>query len=271
MLSPGNLWNELWRVAKPVVAWRQKRLFDDTKEAEKILHHFSSLPPAQVALLLLPAIFHASAYRLLEELADSADLPDVSDTCRQLVSKIGQIARHWPLDLHRYEVGNPKLPGRLFFSNPDSFVFISGTFAVATARRAALVAVQVAPSQTGRLSRRGQLCHETDERTERRSTSGRISHSGWCCPTSSSAALGRKWNDKSTLSVFLNLFLLLKNDGSPGSSSRQPVPSKKEFVLRTRARRPGPGSESSCQRMYCCVEKDSFRIAVAFTEDTTFF
>lgn len=36
MQIPGNIWSEAWQSAKPVPARRQKRLFDDTKEAEKV-------------------------------------------------------------------------------------------------------------------------------------------------------------------------------------------------------------------------------------------
>ena len=36
MQIPGNMWTEVWQGAKPVPARRQKRLFDDTKEAEKV-------------------------------------------------------------------------------------------------------------------------------------------------------------------------------------------------------------------------------------------
>lgn len=104
MQAPGNLWQEMWRAAKPVVAWRQKRLFDDTKEAEKILHHFSALRPAQVAILLLPAVFHASVHRLIEELPPAVELPEVISVCRKSISRIVQISRHSPLDLNQYEV-----------------------------------------------------------------------------------------------------------------------------------------------------------------------
>ena len=36
MQIPGNMWVEVWQTARPVPARRQKRLFDDTKEAEKV-------------------------------------------------------------------------------------------------------------------------------------------------------------------------------------------------------------------------------------------
>lgn len=36
MIIPGNIWVDAWDGARPVPARRQKRLFDDTKEAEKV-------------------------------------------------------------------------------------------------------------------------------------------------------------------------------------------------------------------------------------------
>jgi Rab3 GTPase-activating protein catalytic subunit len=37
MKIPGNMWIEVWSSARPVPARRQKRLFDDTKEAERVM------------------------------------------------------------------------------------------------------------------------------------------------------------------------------------------------------------------------------------------
>ena len=104
MQAPG-IWKESWRAAKPIVAWRQKRLFDDTKEAEKILHTFSALRPAQIATMLLPAVFHSSLDRLLQELPSTAvELPEVNSKCRAAIAKIVQIARHSPSDFVDYKV-----------------------------------------------------------------------------------------------------------------------------------------------------------------------
>jgi Rab3 GTPase-activating protein catalytic subunit len=36
MKIPGNMWVEVWNTAKAVPVRKQKRLFDDTKEAEKV-------------------------------------------------------------------------------------------------------------------------------------------------------------------------------------------------------------------------------------------
>lgn len=42
MQLPDNLWIEVWQQARPVPVRRQKRLFDDRKEAEKVRDYFSS-------------------------------------------------------------------------------------------------------------------------------------------------------------------------------------------------------------------------------------
>ena len=43
MQIPGNVWVDVWQSARPVPARRQRRLFDDTKEAEKVLLAFTAL------------------------------------------------------------------------------------------------------------------------------------------------------------------------------------------------------------------------------------
>lgn len=40
MKIPGNMWVEAWETARVTPARRQKRLFDDTKEAEKVIFFF---------------------------------------------------------------------------------------------------------------------------------------------------------------------------------------------------------------------------------------
>lgn len=44
MQLEGNIWMEMWQHSTPVPAHRQKRLFDDTKEAEKVLQFLGNMP-----------------------------------------------------------------------------------------------------------------------------------------------------------------------------------------------------------------------------------
>ncbi|KAL4712908.1 hypothetical protein ACJJTC_011978 [Scirpophaga incertulas] len=67
MLLPGNPWMETWSVARPVPAVRQRRLFDETREAQQVLHFLRSRTVSAVAELLLPAILRAGAAKAIEE------------------------------------------------------------------------------------------------------------------------------------------------------------------------------------------------------------
>lgn len=71
MLLPDNPWVEAWTVARPVPAARQRRLFDETREAEQILHFLRSRTVSAVAELLLPGILRSGASRVLEEYSPS--------------------------------------------------------------------------------------------------------------------------------------------------------------------------------------------------------
>ena len=66
MLLPDNLWVETWSSAHLLPAYKQKRLFDDTREAEKLLHFMAGLSPAGVALLLMPVLLHSALVAIRE-------------------------------------------------------------------------------------------------------------------------------------------------------------------------------------------------------------
>ena len=67
MRQPGGVWREAWSAAEPVPAHRQKRLFDDTREAEKVLHYLAGLKTAELGLLVLPVLTHCSIQALREK------------------------------------------------------------------------------------------------------------------------------------------------------------------------------------------------------------
>lgn len=56
-----------------------------------------------------------------------------------------------------------------------------------------------------------------------------------------------------------------------GMSSDFPPPAGREVILRTTVPRPAPYSKPLPQRMYSVLTKDDFRLAGAFSSDTTFF
>ena len=67
MRQPHNVWREVWSTAEPIPVHRQKKLFDDTREAEKILHYLAGLKVAELGLLVLPVLTHCAIQALQEK------------------------------------------------------------------------------------------------------------------------------------------------------------------------------------------------------------
>ena len=64
MLQPDNIWVEAWQSATPLPAYKQKRLFDDTREAEKVLHYLAGLRLSDVSLSLIAILLHSALIAL---------------------------------------------------------------------------------------------------------------------------------------------------------------------------------------------------------------
>ena len=102
MQIPGNMWVEVWQSARHVPARRQRRLFDDTKEAEKVLHFLSGLRPSELVLHLLPMLIHASVLKLAEK--EDPDVPVLKTLTDQVITKAVKVSRGpHPPDMKRYE------------------------------------------------------------------------------------------------------------------------------------------------------------------------
>ena len=104
MLIPNNPWSTTWNSALPVPAHRQKRLFDDTREAEKALHFLSTKRTGQIAQLLLPVLTHAALYTLNEQKQDA--LPHLPDVALSILNKLQYATKPIHQKLHIYEVSS---------------------------------------------------------------------------------------------------------------------------------------------------------------------
>ncbi|EAT41808.1 AAEL006591-PA [Aedes aegypti] len=94
MMIPGNTWQTVWDDARPVPARRQRRLFDDAKEAEKVLHYFDSRTLGQIAQLTMSSLFH-SALRTLQSEAgtDSEIIPNFAENFEKVTSTCCKLSR----------------------------------------------------------------------------------------------------------------------------------------------------------------------------------
>ena len=102
MLLPDNAWTTTWSSAQPVPAHRQKRLFDDTREAEKALHYLSSKRIGQVAQLLLPVLTHAALVTLSEQKVEAR--PNIQNVVKNIHNKLQYASKPVQQKMHLYEV-----------------------------------------------------------------------------------------------------------------------------------------------------------------------
>lgn len=102
MLIANNPWSSTWDSAKPVPAHRQKRLFDDTREAEKALHYLASKRLGQVGQLLLPVLAHAALVTLHEQKVEA--LPSLPDVVQAIHNRLQFASKPINQKLQIYEV-----------------------------------------------------------------------------------------------------------------------------------------------------------------------
>lgn len=105
MLISDNTWVQMWETAKPVPANRQKRLFDDTREAEKVLHFLDSRNISQIVDLLLPVLLHAVIQRLIDESeVVGKKSSDNTAMLKQLVKTAERLSREPSVAQRRLEI-----------------------------------------------------------------------------------------------------------------------------------------------------------------------
>ena len=102
MRIPNNPWATTWSSAQPVPAHRQKRLFDDTREAEKAIHYLTTNKLGQVAQLLLPVLTHAALYTLSQQKQNS--MPNLPEVTQSILNKLQNATKPIHQKLQLYEV-----------------------------------------------------------------------------------------------------------------------------------------------------------------------
>ncbi|XP_046346291.1 rab3 GTPase-activating protein catalytic subunit-like [Haliotis rufescens] len=254
MQIPGNMWVEVWQSARPVPARRQRRLFDDTKEAEKVLHWLSSMKPATVVFNLMPMLTHAAIVKVLDN--EDADVPAVKTLVDQIVSKGAKLTRNPMADVRKYE--------HLVRLIEMAETLIARTVSLRSKFSEDLLEQRGAESE---LHHFVSCLHQHPEVTVR---------GGPCGPVG--AIIHKLFVQSQKAS-----YMLLDEDEEPTEEVEKdahkpastvpdfPRPTAREYILRAMVPRPAPYSRVLPQKMFCVlVENDHFRLAGAFSSDTTF-
>jgi len=65
MTTEGNTWQKVWEQAQAVPISRQKRLFDDTNEALKVLHYLETRKMHEIYNLTIVPLLHSAILKLI--------------------------------------------------------------------------------------------------------------------------------------------------------------------------------------------------------------
>lgn len=242
MLISDNTWVQVWETAKPIPANRQKRLFDDTREAEKVLHFLDSRTTSQIAEMLLAVLSHASICRLLAESERVRnELPAAATTVRHLVKSIERLSRDTAINVKRYE----------------SFAQEMAT-------------VELSISQINSLLCKFNPMEEVDDVV---SASVALLYAGNEIAVEKQSKMAKRMLMMISEAQDLVNVVLLEQGGAKSQLENTvfPQPAEREFVLRTNAVRPKSYSAKCPQFMRAILSKNEFRLCGAFSQDITFF
>lgn len=283
MLLPGNVWLEAWESARPISARRQKRLFDDTKEAEKVLHFLASAKTSDVILYLMPMLVHCAILQLAEEEECPKSLPVKLE---ETAIKAAKVMRSM----------DPKYEGVLRCLY-QAEVIVAQIQSVST--KFGLVChlediqhnendskgdeSSTPPEDFSRFLRRKSSLREVEKVSEqhevRKFVLDLLDSYEIDVPGAGKGAVGKRirmlFAEAQRASHLIMDDKPIATPSTPTESNHHsmitefPPPSGKEFILRTSMPRP-PGCTVTPQRMYCVITREEFRLAGAFSEDTTF-
>uniref|UniRef100_A0A5F9CZX9 Rab3 GTPase-activating protein catalytic subunit n=1 Tax=Oryctolagus cuniculus TaxID=9986 RepID=A0A5F9CZX9_RABIT len=253
MKIPSNMWVEAWETAKPIPARRQRRLFDDTREAEKVLHYLAIQKPADLARHLLPCVIHAAVLKVKEE-ESLENISSVKKIIKQIISHSSKV---------------------LHFPNPEDKKLEEIIHQITN------VEAIIARARSLKAKFGTEKCEQEEEKEDLERFVNCLLEQ----PEVLVSGAGRGHAGRIIHKLFVNAQRAaamappeeeLKRMGIPeerrqNSVSDFPPPAGRELILRATVPRPAPYSKALPQRMYSVLTKEDFRLAGAFSSDTSFF
>ncbi|XP_021357732.1 rab3 GTPase-activating protein catalytic subunit-like [Mizuhopecten yessoensis] len=248
MMIPGNIWKEAWESCRAIPARRQKRLFDDTKEAEKVLHFLSSMKPASLVLSLLPVLIHSAIIKVIQN--EDSDIPKLKDVLDNLISRASKVTRAAHQDIKKYE-------------DLVRYINLAETM-IARAKSLKSKFTKDLLDHKNAEKEMEQFVSELLHHQEVAVRGGPYGPAGSCIHKLFIAA-------QKEINMVVDDSEEKEEDSRLSSLSAFPRPVGREYILRTFCPRPAAYSKSLPHRLYCNImEGHEFHLAGAFSTDTTF-
>ncbi|XP_046465312.1 rab3 GTPase-activating protein catalytic subunit [Neodiprion pinetum] len=245
MMIPNNPWSNAWTSSQPVPAHRQKRLFDDTREAEKAIHYLTSQRLGQIAQLLLPVLMHAGLSTLNSQKQEAlSNLPDV---VQSILSKLQYATKPIHQKIKSYEEIAHDIEG------------IEALVAQANSLQRKLGGLNQTKEFTGFLV---QLMREKEVP---------VPDALWEYVRSRITSMFYEAQKAAHMMTSVKNISDADSPRDGGNVGKFPAPFCKEFILRAIAPRPSGTSTPHPQRLYASLKRDHLRLAGLFSEDTIFF
>ncbi|KAJ8320495.1 hypothetical protein KUTeg_002082 [Tegillarca granosa] len=239
MLIPGNVWVEVWNTARAVPARRQKRLFDDTKEAEKKMD------------IKHCHVYNIAVSNLKKWSIEDSDIPRLKDLVEHLITKASKITRLSFQDIKKYE----DIVGLVTYAE---------------------LCIARAKSLKNKFSK--DLLEKPEAEEEMDNFVSELLHQHEVPVTGGPCGPAGSIIHKLFVMAQKELHMLMDDDREfqPTDDAKNSVPDfprpfAREYILRTMAPRPAPYSKTLPQLMFCSiVDGHEFRLAGAFSSDSTF-
>ncbi|KAL8588274.1 hypothetical protein ACOMHN_008577 [Nucella lapillus] len=262
MQIPGNMWVEVWHSARHAPARRQKRLFDDTKEAEKVLHFLAGLRPGDLVLHLLPMLVHASVLKLAEK--EDGDIPVLKTLTDQVLSRAVKVTRGpLPLEPRRFE----EVVRMVELAETVS----SRAQSLKTKFTKDLLEKGRAEEELHKFVSSILQHPEVDVRGGAYGPAGNAIHKLFCAAQKAALMILEEEEEGEGGRSAEAEQSKMNEQIRPASTIHDfPTPSAREYILRAMIPRPAPYSRVLPQRMYCVIVDGDYRLAGAFCSDTTF-
>jgi len=254
MRAEGNIWSSLWETAASVPAKRQRRLFDDTKEGEKVMTLLTGLNPGDLANILHPTLLQAGHFRLLEARHDEAE--DDGGRHKDIVQTIIKISRLQCLAEVRHYRGN--VTDAQFDRRRQLCVQVSSMFWVTEVRIAQSLSLR--KKFLYDLNALGEDDKEQPDALFEMERFVRTLATGV-----EVRVLGAARGPAGRL--IQNMFKESQQDEYPREGGLPESPCVKQFILRSIVSRPFPYSQPQPQRMYVKLASGEFRLCGSFTSD----